>query len=226
MAIARRAGAAYNGQRALEKGRGLHFLRTLSTRLGLVLAQYGPLGLVAINFLDSSFLAFPVINDLLLLHLSAQQPSKAWIFAFASTCGSVAGAQLMYEIPRRGLRFWHRRSRVEEREISSTQAWLARNDMLTVMVASLLPPPAPFKIVPLAAGALRVNAARFVTALFFGRALRFGAESWIGMRYGGQAEAFLRRNWGWASWSAAILILAVTLAYRWIQRGFSNNENR
>jgi len=195
----------------------VHFLKSITIQLGSLLARYGGWGLLAINFFDSSFLSFPVINDLLLLHLAAQYPHLALAYALQATSGSVLGAYTLYAVSRWGGRLLGRRTPPQS-ALSRTRVWLERNDFVTVLVFCLLPPPAPFKLISIAAGALRVNPVRFVAALLLGRCARFMAEGWIGAQYGAGAEAFLRRNIGWASWSAAAVIIAGTLAYRLLAR--------
>lgn len=207
------------------RGARVHFLKSFSAQLELFLAHYGGWGLFALNFLDSSFLAFPVVNDLLLLHLAGQHPQSGLGYALQATAGSTLGAYVIYEIPRRGRRFL-RRGPPPEARIGRTGTWLQRNDFLTVLVASLLPPPTPFKLVPIAAGALRVKPVRFVAALLLGRGLRFLTESWVGMRYGADAEAFLKRNIGWASWAAAALIVAGALVYRRLRTAMTSDQRR
>ncbi len=208
----------------------MHFLKSLSVHLGHVVARYGGWGLLAVNFLDSSFLAFPVVNDLLLIHLAGQHPKGALVYALQATAGSVLGAYSLYGIALAGGQFlWHKSSPAHERDrekLSRAHQWLERNEWITLLVASLLPPPTPFKVFPIAAGVFRVNAARFGAALIVGRGLRFGAESLIGMRYGVGAEAFLKANIAWVSLTLAALILAATLVYRRLVYRNSKVENQ
>ena len=89
---------------------------------------------------------------------------------------------------------------------------------MAVLVASLLPPPAPLKVFILTAGVLRVNAINFGLALLVGRGLRFAADAWLGARYGVQAEDYLRHNLGWASLAAVIVIVGLALLQRWWSR--------
>jgi uncharacterized membrane protein YdjX (TVP38/TMEM64 family) len=92
---------------------------------------------------------------------------------------------------------------------------LERNDFVAMLIAALLPPPAPLKIFVIAAGALRTNALRFGAALLVGRSLRFAAEAWLGARYGAEAEAYLRKNLTWASLVTILLVIGLTFLSRW-----------
>ena len=80
------------------------FLKSLIANLSQFLTLYGGWGLLGISFLDSSFVPLPGVNDLLLIHLSAQNPSRAIVYALASTLGSVGGSFLMYGLSRRRLK--------------------------------------------------------------------------------------------------------------------------
>ncbi len=159
-----------------------------------------------------------MINDLLLLHLAGRHPELALFYALDSTLGSVAGAFAMYGLSHHGSRFLRRNA--PPSQAGRAQHWLERNDFVTVLVASLLPPPAPFKIVPIVAGAVSVNAARFGAALVLGRGLRFAFEAFVGMRYGGEAEAYLKRHLVSFSLAMAAFILVAWTLYRyWQKRG-------
>lgn len=189
----------------------LQALKAFSLHLGRVLGRYGGSGLVAINFLDSSFLAFPVINDLLLLHLAAQRPNLAMVYALDSMAGSVLGAFAVYGLSRHGWSFLRRKPGPSRH--NRAKRWLHQNDFVTVLVASLLPPPAPFKVVPIVAGALEVNPTRFGVALVVGRGARFFFEAFIGMHYGRYAEGYLRRHLTVFSLSMAGVIVAAAIVY-------------
>ncbi len=192
------------------------FLKTLTLKLGHILTLYGGWGLFAISFLDSSFIPFPLVNDLVLIVLASQHPSRAWIYAAQSAAGSVVGSFVFYGLARGGAKFLWRKSTPES--VARVRRWLERNDFVTLLVACLLPPPTPFKLVVLSAGILRVDPVRFGAALLVGRCLRFGADAWLGVHYGPQAEAYLKHNFVWASLVAAAAIVLATLLYRWLRR--------
>ncbi|MGA3325063.1 MAG: VTT domain-containing protein [Terriglobia bacterium] len=190
-------------------------LKSLSARLGQVLILYGGGGLFVMSFLDSSLIPFPVVNDLALIVMASKRPALWPLYALASTLGSVCGAYLLYGIARGGGKFFFRKT--TPHAIAHAQRWLERNDFMAVLVASILPPPAPYKVFVLTAGLLRVNALHFGLALLAGRGLRFAADAWLGARYGVQAEDYLRHNLGWASLAAAIMLVGLALLQRWVK---------
>ena len=188
-------------------------LKSLSAKLGQVLVLYGWGGLFAMSFLDSSLIPFPVANDLALIVMASKRPAWWPLYALASTLGSVCGAYLLYGIARGGGKFFFRKTTPQA--VAHAHRWLERNDFVAVLVASILPPPAPYKVFVLTAGLLRVNALHFVLALLVGRGLRFAADAWLGARYGLQAEDYLHHNLGWASLAAAMLVVGLALLRRW-----------
>jgi membrane protein YqaA with SNARE-associated domain len=201
----------------------LSFLKSLTARLGPALVLYGGWGLFAISFLDSTFIPFPMVNDLLLMHLSSLSPSRMPFYVIGCTAGSVLGAYVLYAIGRGGGQFLHRR--FSEQKMGRAEQWIARNDFASVLVISLLPAPAPFKLFLVSAGALRMNRLRYIAALFLGRGARFLAEGWLGVLYGARAEAYLKANLAWVSLTVAVVVVGLTLAYRiWTRRASSREQ--
>ncbi len=186
--------------------------KALYSRLVQMLALYGG-GLFVLSFLDSSFIPFPGFNDLALIVLAGQRPARAPYYALLSTLGSLLGCYVMYGIARAGGKL--ARSQRPSNSGHAARRWLERNDFAAMLVMSLLPPPAPLKVFVIAAGALRVNALRFGLALLVGRSLRFAVEAWLGAHYGPQAEAYLKKNLTRASLLTIVLVIALTLLYRW-----------
>jgi membrane protein YqaA with SNARE-associated domain len=212
-------------------------MRNFAAKLTLMLAAYGGWGIIATSFLDSTFVPMPGFNDLFLLHLSSRRPSLALVYAVQCTLGSLLGCFVVYGLGRGGGDLMWRRARarlcgagrrsaqeraplapaVESEEggtkVRTAQRWLERNDFAFILVLSLLPPPAPFKVLVATAGALRVNPVRFGLALLLGRGLRFSAEGLLGARYGAQAESYVRHHIGWVSLLCAIVVILGTVLY-------------
>ena len=199
-------------------------MKTLTAKLGPILVGYGGWGIFAASFLDSTFVPMPGFNDLILLHLSSRRPTLALVYALQCTLGSLLGCYVIYGLGKGGGSLL-RRSRATKNAATESSArletarhWLERNDFISVLVMSLLPPPAPFKVFVVTAGALRVGPLRFGLALFVGRGLRFAAEAWLGARYGAQAETYLQHHVGRVSLALAAAVILGTLLYRRLQR--------
>jgi membrane protein YqaA with SNARE-associated domain len=192
------------------------FFHSLSARLAKVLALYGSLGLCAMSFLDSSFLPFPGVNDLALIIAASRYPGHAVLYTAMSTIGSVLGCYVIYYLARGGQKLATVRRAATQ--TPRPRRWLERNDFLAMLIAGLLPPPAPLKVFVAAAGVLRMNALRFGAAMVIGRGVRFAAEAWLGARYGTEAEAYLKNNLTWTSIVAIVVIVVVAVLARRLKR--------
>ena len=62
----------------------------------------GAPGLFIIAFLDSSFLSFPEVNDLLIVLMVINHPERMVLYATMATLGSVAGCLALYFVGRKG----------------------------------------------------------------------------------------------------------------------------
>ncbi|HEV2349392.1 MAG TPA: VTT domain-containing protein [Terriglobia bacterium] len=194
----------------------MSFLKNLTRNLAHALVLYGALGLFAISLLDSTFIPFPMVNDLLLMHLSSLSPERMLFYVLDCTAASVLGAYVLYAIGHGGGKFFRRKFTPEK--MGRAQHWLERNDFAAVLIISLLPAPAPFKLFLVTAGALRMNRLRYGAALVVGRGARFLAEGWLAVRYGARAEAYLKANVAWVSLAVAVAVAAATVAYRLFTR--------
>ncbi len=201
----------------------MNFLANLASKLEHTLLLYGGWGLVGISMLDSSGISMPGVKDVLLIYLSSQHPGRAWIYVLGCVFGTVAGSFVIYMIGRTGARLLKRKP--SDQEMSRAKRWLVKNDFLTVVIASLLPPPLPFKPFLLGSGALRISPLRFAAALVIGGGLRFGAEAWIGVRYGAGGETFLKHNIIWISLAFVTIVVVTALIYRWY-RGSDGKESQ
>jgi membrane protein YqaA with SNARE-associated domain len=190
----------------------LAHLKALEATLAHLLGRYGGWGLFGISFLDSSFLAFPFVNDLLLIKLASVEPDKAVLYSLQCTVGSVLGAYVIFAITLQASRVLSRRP--APREKSYVRRWMERNDFLSVLVGSLLPPPTPFKIFAIIAGSLRMSTLRFLVALLIGRGIRFGIEAWLGVEYGVAAQAFLIKNFLWLCLALVMILVVIVVVYR------------
>ncbi len=151
----------------------------------------GP-GLFIIAFLDSSFLSLPEINDLLLIYMVTQHKSLMAYYAASATLGSIAGCLVLYYVGRKGDK-WITKSFSPAR-VEKAMATFQRWGVMAVLIPSLLPPPAPFKIFVLLAGVAGISVGRFAAAIAIGRGIRYFGEGILAIYYGDQAMAFIHDN--------------------------------
>jgi len=152
----------------------------------------GP-GLFVIAFLDSSFLSFPEVNDLLIIWLTTQHKERMIYYALMTTLGSVTGCLALYALARKGGEAFLRK-RFNPTYVERAMATFRRYGLLAILIPSILPPPTPFKIFVLAAGVAKVRPFDFIVAIAIGRGLRYFGEGLLAVYYGDQAADFLRQN--------------------------------
>lgn len=176
--------------------------------------QLGGPGLGLIAFLDSSFLSFPEVVDLLMVGLVAKYPDRMVWYAIWPTVGSVAGAYIIYEMARRGGEAFLRR-RLHERHVDRAFGLFRKYGLLVVAIPSILPPPMPFKIFILAAGAARVKPLDFLIAITIGRGIRYFGEALLAAWYGETAlvklESFVDEHGMAILWTVVALTVAAGL---------------
>jgi membrane protein YqaA with SNARE-associated domain len=152
----------------------------------------GAPGLFLISFLDSSVLTFPVINDLLLIQLSINKPSRMPLYATMAMCGSVLGCALLYFIAKKGGEVFFQRKAGHRGQ--AIQHWIEKNGFGGMLVAALLPPPTPFKVFVFAAGVFELPLASFVAAIALARAIRYFGVGFLAVRYGNYALPFIAQH--------------------------------
>jgi len=187
------------------------------TKLSRYLVSFGPFGLLAIAFLDSVLIPMPGGVDAVLLLLSASRPSWMLIYVAAAVIGSTAGCVVLYYISRKaGHRALARFSASKQKRVKD---WIDRYDALSVMVASLLPPPFPFKLFVVSAGVFRLNLLRFTLAVAGGRTFRYLLLGYLAARYGEHAKEILNRYYPAIGIGLALLIVLVFVGKNLMKRG-------
>jgi membrane protein YqaA with SNARE-associated domain len=176
----------------------------------------GP-GLFLIAFLDSSFLSFPEVVDLLIIWLVTAHKHRVLYYALLPTLGSVAGCFALYLVGRKGGEAFLRR-RFSERHVDRALTVFRKYGLLAVAVPALLPPPVPFKPFVLAAGVAGVRPVDFLIAVSIGRGIRYFGEAFLALWYGERAAQFLRDNARPVSLALAMTVLVVGVAWIWYQR--------
>jgi membrane protein YqaA with SNARE-associated domain len=180
-------------------------------------SELGGIGLFVIAALDSSFLSFPQVNDLLIIYLSTKYPERMPFYAGMTTAGSLVGCFLLYGVARKGGEVFLRK-RFSAARVDRGMALYQRHGLLAVVVPSLLPPPMPFKIFVLLAGAAAVSPWRFALAVVIGRGIRYFGQGYLAVRYGERAAAIVQEHGATAGMVLAALALLLGAAYYWRRR--------
>jgi len=169
------------------------------------LITFGAFGLFVVALLDSTFVPLPSSADALMLLLTTAHPRWMLLYAFMATAGSALGCWILYLVSRRaGARALRRFSEAKQKRVKEL---IDRYDMAAVLVATLLPPPFPFKLFVVTAGVFRFSLLRFMIAIVVGRAFRFLLEGYIAVRYGDEAKAILAQYYPWIGLGLALAIL-------------------
>jgi membrane protein YqaA with SNARE-associated domain len=186
--------------------------RFLDWVIGLAEMLGGP-GLFLLAFLDSSFLSFPELVDILLMGLTARDPQGMLWYAALPTLGSILGSYVLYAMARKGGESFLRR-RVHERNVDRALDVFRKYGLLAVAIPSILPPPVPFKIFVLAAGAARVSRVEFVLALSLGRGVRYFGEAALAAWYGPAAIDFMHEHA--RAFTIGLFVFVVACAAVWV----------
>jgi len=163
--------------------------RLLAWIQGIAVTLGGP-GLFVIGFLDSSFLSFPEVNDLLLVGMVMEHPHRLPYYALMATLGSVCGCLAIYFVARKGGEAFLRK-RFKAHHVDGGMKLFQKYGLLVLIVPALLPPPAPFKIFVLLAGVAAIPVWQFVTAIAVARGVRYFGEGLLAVWYGDRAFAYL-----------------------------------
>ena len=139
--------------------------------------------------------------------LAKGRPGWMPIYAAAATFGSVIGSIILYYISRSAGR--RAIERFSEKKQARVKQLIDRYDVLSVLVASVLPPPFPFKLFVITGGVFRLSIMRFAVAIAVGRAFRFLLEGYLAVSYGDQAEDLFRQYFPWIGLGLAVLIILI-----------------
>ncbi len=194
------------------------------------LIHLGALGVFAVSIIDASIIPLPLpgSTDLLVLLLAANR-GNPWLLAAAAISGSMIGGYLTWSAGKNGgegmLQHY-----VPKRFLRPISRWVERHGVMTVCVASLLPPPIPLMPFLLSAGALGVRRNSFLASFGVARTLRYGFLAWLGMTYGRRVIHAWSHLAGWSNaiiWTFVGLLVAGVIfglwKYRHDKRRFTPN---
>jgi membrane protein YqaA with SNARE-associated domain len=173
-----------------------------------------PAGVVVLAALDSTlFFNLPLGVDTAVILLSARLQTLAWIVPVLATLGSIGGAAITFWMGRKlgekGLdRF------IPPKRLARMHKRVRETGAVALAVLDLIPPPFPFTLFVLAAGALEVNASTFFITLTACRLARFGAEALLAVVYGAQILRWLQSDivTDLVSWIALLALAASVIS--------------
>ena len=134
------------------------------------LAKLGFWGIGAIALLDSS--TIPVPMDAILAVYIWNNKSHFWLYCLMAAIGSAIGGLLPYGLGRAGGELFLLK-RINRERFDRLRLRFERQEFLAVMIPSMLPPPAPWKMFIFAAGVFEMRVLPFMLAVFAGRMVRW-----------------------------------------------------
>ena len=186
------------------------------------LIHLGALGVFAVAVIDSSIIPLPLpgSTDLLVLLLAANQ-GNPWLLAAAAITGSMIGGYLTWSAGKKGGETMLQRH-VPKRFLKPVTRWVERHGVLTICIASILPPPVPLLPFLLSAGAMGVPRNPFLASFAVARTVRYSFIAWLGATYGRRViRAWSHYLAGWSDvilWTFIGLLVAAAVFSIWKYR--------
>ena len=163
------------------------------------LAKLGFWGIGAIALLDSS--TIPVPMDAILAVYIWNDKSHFWLYCLMAAIGSAIGGLLPYALGRAGGELFLLK-RINRARFERIRQRFERQEFLAVMIPSMLPPPAPWKMFIFAAGVFEMRIVPFLLAVVVGRMVRWLILSVLVLKFGPGAVDLVEHH-------ALVLVAAV-----------------
>jgi membrane protein YqaA with SNARE-associated domain len=145
------------------------------------LAKLGFWGVGAVALLDSS--SIPVPMDAILAVCIWNDKSHFWLYCLLAAAGSAIGGLLPYGLGRAGGELFLLK-RINRERFEQLRTRFERQEFLAVMIPSMLPPPAPWKVFVFASGVFEMRVLPFMLAVFAGRMFRWLILSLLVLKLG------------------------------------------
>ena len=145
------------------------------------LAKLGFWGVGAVALLDSS--SIPVPMDAILAVYIWNDISHFWLYCLLAAAGSAIGGLLPYGLGRAGGELFLLK-RINRERFEQLRTRFERQEFLAVMIPSMLPPPAPWKVFVFASGVFEMRVLPFMLAVFAGRMFRWLILSLLVLKLG------------------------------------------
>ena len=178
--------------------------------------RLGVFGIFLFSVLDSSFLVLPFGNDLLLIGLtSSDRNGFGWIaYVLAASVGSVIGVLLVDWLARKGGEKGLERF-VSRQKVEQLKRKIDNQAGITVLLATLIPPPFPFTAVIMTASALQYPRSKLFGIVFGGRIVRYTIEAILALYFGRKliryinSEVFVYVVYGLMAVAAVASVLSI-----------------
>ncbi len=173
------------------------------------LTKLGFWGVGLIALLDSS--TIPVPMDAILAVYVWNHKSDFWLYCLLAAVGSAIGGLLPYGLGRAGGELFLLK-RINRERFESLRTRFERQEFLAVMIPSMLPPPAPWKMFVFAAGVFEMRILPFMLAVVAGRMVRWLILSMLVLKLGPGAADLVAHH---AIWLVAVVLLVGLAGFVW-----------
>jgi membrane protein YqaA with SNARE-associated domain len=178
------------------------------------LLKWGIWGVAAVAVLDSS--SIPVPMDAILAVYVWNDKPHFWVYCLMAAAGSALGGLLPYGLGRAGGELFLLK-RINRAKFEKIRDRFQRQEFLAVMIPSMMPPPAPWKMFIFASGVFEMRIPVFLLAVFAGRMLRWLALSLLVLKLGPGAVDLVARH----AVPTVLIVSALAVAgfaWWWIKR--------
>lgn len=143
--------------------------------------KLGIWGAFAIAILDASSIPVP-IDAVLAVYIFGHK-ATFWMYVIIAAAGSAVGGLVPYWIGRAGGELFLLK-RINRARFDALRDRFERQEFLAVMIPSLLPPPAPWKVFVFAAGVFEMRVPVYMLAVFCGRIIRWTTLAVLVINFG------------------------------------------
>ncbi len=198
----------------------LHTLKEFFARYSAwiwgLLKPLGAWGVFGVAFIDSALWGMPL--DAVVAGYVYAAPGRAWLYCLMAAAGSALGSVFIYYVGRKGGELTLEK-RIGRQRLDEWRDRFERQEFWALAIPAILPPPAPFKLLLLAAGAFHMRLRDFLLAIFVGRMLRFGLLAVLVIKFGPQVVNAVGSVVGDHPWaSLGVAAVAGALIAIWLAR--------
>ncbi len=197
----------------------MNFLKHILSRYTVfvwgLLKPLGVWGAFGIAAIDAAFLGLPL--DPVVAGYVYNDRSRFLQYAIMASAGSALGSLIIYAIGYKGGELLLRK-RISKQRFDKIRHSFEKREFWALMIPSMLPPPAPFKLFVLSAGVFEMHFTQFLLSIFCGRMVRFLLLSVLTLFFGPHVVTFagilIHKHLALTLGSAAVVILLIYLIYR------------
>jgi membrane protein YqaA with SNARE-associated domain len=178
------------------------------------IVKMGFWGAGAVAILDSSSIPVPM-DAIMAIYIWKDKP-HCWLYVLLAAIGSSIGGLVPYGIGRAGGELFLLK-RINRERFDQLRTRFEKQEILAMMIPSMMPPPTPWKAFAFAAGVFEMRVALYMLSVFAGRIVRWGVLSILVLKLGPGAVDIVAHHARTALLALVVLVLLGILAW-WLKR--------